>query len=73
MAAKEPIDFRTVRQICVRLFTNRKMQPWPAHVVKGNGWDSLYDVAKLNIDGIMPLDEAIAWANKLIVKIDAAR
>ena len=49
------------------------MQPWPAHVVKGNGWDSLYDVAKLNIDGIMPLDEAIAWANKLIVKIDAAR
>ena len=73
MAAKEPIDFRTVRQICARLFANRKMQLWPAHVVKGNGWDSLYDAAKLNIDGIMPLDEAIAWANNLIVKIDAAR
>lgn len=73
MAANESIDFRTIRQICVRLFSNRKMQSWPAHVVKGDGWDSLYDAAKLNIDGIMPLDEAITWVNNLIVKIDAAR
>jgi len=73
MVANERIDFRTLRQICVRLFANRKMQPWPTNVMKDDGWESLYDAAKLGIAGIRPLDEAIAWVNDLIAKIDLAR
>jgi len=73
ISANESVDFRSVRQVCVRLFANRKMQPWPTNVVKEDGWDSLYDAAKLDIAGIMPLDEAIAWVNDLIAKIDAAK
>ena len=41
--------------------------------MKGDGWESLYDTAKLGIAGIRPLDEAIVWVNDLIAKIDLAR
>ena len=73
MVANETIDFRTIRKICVRLFANRKMQVWPTSVIKDERWESLYDAAKLGIVGIRPLDEAIAWINDLIAKIDDAR
>ena len=73
MVANEPVDFRRVRQICTRLFANRKIQTWPPKVVKGDGWDSLYDAARLGIAGIRPIDEAIEWANGFIAKIDSAK
>ena len=73
MVANETIDFRTLRKICVRLFANRKMQAWPTSVIKDERWESLYDAAKLGVAGIRPLDEAIAWINDLIAKIDDAR
>ena len=49
------------------------MQPWTTNVMKDDGWESLYDAAKLGVVGIRPLDEAIAWVNDLIAKIDLAR
>ena len=73
MAAHELIDFRAVRRICVRLFANRKKQPWPTNVVKSDGWESLYDTMRRDMVEIAPLDEAILWVNDLIAKIDKAR
>ena len=70
MLANEPIDFHRIRQICVRLFANRKMQSWPQMIAKGDDWESLYDAAKVGISGIRPLDEAVDWAAELISMID---
>ena len=73
MVANESIDFHRIRQICVRLFANRKMQSWPPKIAKGNEWESLYGAAKMGIAGIRPLDEAIVWAAELISMIDAGK
>ena len=70
MVANEPIDFQRIRQVCVRLFANRKMQSWPPMISKGDDWASLYDAAKVGISGIRPLDEAVDWATELISMID---
>ena len=62
------VDLGEGRAVCERLFAYRKMQAWPPKVVKGRDWDSLYTVRSAGLD-VMPLDEAIAWANDLVARI----
>ena len=56
-----------------RLFRYRKCQAWPPKVVKVDGWDGIYATQKLKLPVLPTVDDAIAWTNDLIAKIDAAR
>lgn len=67
------VDLREVRNACVRLFAYRKGQQWPPHVVKGSDWDAVYRNKKQNLDVIEGVDEAIVWANDLILRIEKVR
>lgn len=63
------VDWRLTRRACERLFAYRRAQPWPATVVKGEGWDGLY-AAQLKDGTLLPTaDEAVAWANGLVARI----
>lgn len=66
------VDWRLTRETCERLFAYRRAQPWPATVVKGEGWDGLY-AAQLTDGTLLPTaDEAVAWANGLVARIASA-
>ncbi len=56
----------------LELFRYRRKQPWLSLVVKSENWDVAYASQKGNLDVLPTVDEAIAWANELIEKIDKA-
>ena len=66
-------DFAMTRAICQKLFAYRKCQPWPATVLKNEGWATVYEAQKGDLPVLPTVDEAVAWANDLIARIDAAR
>ena len=66
------IDLAEAREVCQRLFAYRKRQPWPPKVVIGDGWDIQYQAQKYNLPILPSVDEAVAWANDLIQRIDDA-
>lgn len=66
------IDLAGAKSICVRLFDYRRRQTWPPTVVKGEGWDSLYEEAGRNLPVLPTVDQAITWANELIASIAKA-
>lgn len=71
MAKNETLDLRKIRAICRRLFANRKRQPWPSRIVKGERWDDIYQEGTVSVKGLLPIvDEAIEWANDLIKRIE---
>jgi hypothetical protein len=41
-------------------------------VVKGENWDELYESQLGDLDVLQSVDEAVAWANRLIAAIEAA-
>lgn len=67
------VDLAETRAACERLFRYRKCQAWPPKVVKVDGWDEIYTTQKLKLPVLPTVDDAIAWTNDLIAKIDAAR
>lgn len=69
----DKLDMVQIREICERLFKCRKRQTWPPKVEKGGGWGRLYEALRGDLDIMSTADEAIAWANDLIARIDAAR
>ena len=71
LAHGEP-DWRRTREICVRLFKYRKRQTWPPTVVAGPEWPELYAIQSANVSVLPTVEEAVAWANDLVAKIDAA-
>lgn len=71
MASREQIDFPEVRTICTRLFANRRKQTWPAKVVATAEWRIAYDRTKGNLPVLPTVDEAVAWANDMIARIEA--
>lgn len=73
IVAHSELDMEDVRSKCHRLFDYRRMQPWPPTIVKGPGWDNLYQSAKGDLPILQTADEAIAWANELIAKIEGGR
>ena len=70
IVAHSKLDMADVRSKCHRSFDYRRMQAWPPRIVKGVGWDELY----MNAKGILPVlptaDDAVAWTNELIARID---
>ena len=70
--AHDAVDLKEVSRIAKRLFANRRRQPWPTLIKKGESWDSLYSDAAAGLDVMENVDEAIAWANDLIAKINAS-
>ena len=71
--AAADVDCARVREVCVRLFDYRRAQPWPPTIEKGEGWDGLYAAQARGLAVLQSADEAVAWANALVARIDAAR
>jgi len=66
-------NLRKLKAVCRRLFAYRKKQSWPAKVVKNKDWDAIYSEERGSLPVLASMDAAIAWANDLIAKIDAAK
>lgn len=73
MLAKSDVNLPATNAICRRLFAFRHMQSWPAVVVKGTDWNSIYDEEKHRLPVLPTVDDAIVWANDLIRRIAAAQ
>lgn len=67
------IDYLKTREVCIRLFAYRAEQEWPPMISRGVGWDSLYFSQAEGLNVLPTVDDAVAWANDLIAKIDSAR
>jgi hypothetical protein len=67
------VDIPRTRQTCERLFAYRQMQAWPPVIVKGEGWDTLYESQLLGEPVKQTVDEAVKWANALIARIASSR
>ena len=65
------VDIERTKAVCIRLFDYRHLQTWPPKVVKGEGWDTLYADAARDLEVLQTCDEAVTWANGLILKIAA--
>ena len=72
LAHGEPSWART-RDICVRLFNYRKQQAWPPTIAVGTDWESLYTEQSANVPVLPTVEEAVAWTQRLIDRINAAR
>lgn len=65
-------DYANVKVTCERLFAYRKMQAWPPVIAAGPDWENLYS-RQLPAGDLLPtVNEAVAWANELIARIDAS-
>lgn len=69
--SRAEVDLAKTASICRRLFAYRKVHEWPPAITKGENWDSAYAAQRLDLPVLPTVDEAISWANELIVKIDA--
>lgn len=67
------LDLPATKRVCVRLFAYRKRQAWPPVVTAREGWNELYTVLASGLPVIADLDGAVAWANRLVARIDAAK
>ena len=67
----ETFDMAHTAAICRRLFAYRKTHTWPPQVAKGELWDEIYVTQRSSLPVRSTVDDAIAWVNDLIRKIDA--
>ena len=72
IAESEDVDYVATAVVCRRLFKYRKMHTWPPKVVKAEDWDRIYANQRGELRVAATCDEAVAWANKLIERIDKA-
>ena len=72
MCSNSEVDLAATRKICLRLFDYRRRQNWPPKIVRGSTWDTLYADAGRGLAVLETVDEAVAWANGLIERIDVA-
>ena len=71
--ARENVDYPELSRICQRLFANRKTHPWPPQVHASESMRLSYEIGTEELAHLLPYDDAIAWANDLIARIDAAK
>lgn len=64
------IDMEATADVCRRLFKYRRRQPWPPQISKGTSWDALYTEQRGSLPVLPTADEAVAWANALIARLD---
>lgn len=69
MMAREAVDLAEVQKICIRLFANRRLQPWPSFIVPTQEWGLAYGEMKGNLPVLPSINEAVTWANDLISRI----
>lgn len=67
------IDYVHVRRTCERLFAYRQMQKWPPTIIEGDTWEETYRIASEGLNVLPTASEAVAWANELVRKIEAAK
>ena len=76
MSILSTLDYAEIKSTCERLFKYRREQPWPPTIVKGDKWEDIYNEARETLRDstsiLATVDEAVAWANDLIGKIDTA-
>ena len=76
MVRHSELDLSEVRKTCVRLFSYRRKHKWAPEIVAGESWRKAYEDAYATIADascLLPsVDDAVAWANDLIAKIDKA-
>ena len=72
ITSESEIDYPKTKETCVRLFAYRDLQAWPPTIVKGDDWNSLYASQTAGLPVLETVDEAIAWANDLITRINSA-
>jgi hypothetical protein len=72
MMQTEKIDLGTVLKICRRLFAQRRMQPWPTFIKARESWPEIYNAQKMNLNVLPTVEDAVAWTNRLIERIDRA-
>ena len=73
IVSQNAIDLALAASICRQLFRYRRKQPWPTPIVKNENWDAVYADQKGDLPVLPTVGEAIAWANDLIARIDAAK
>ena len=66
------VDLSLAADLCKKLFTYRKVHSWPPKVIGGDEWAGIYLGQKNSLPVLSTVDEAIAWANELIERIDRA-
>ena len=66
------LDYSKARRICERTFAYRRRHSWPPRMTGRDGWSEMYLDARGDIPVLPNVDEAIAWVNDLIAKIDKA-
>ncbi len=66
-----PDDLPGAATIARRLFVARREHAWPPTVVARPGWGALYTEASRGLDVVQSVDEAVAWANVLVRRLDA--
>lgn len=69
----ENLDLSHVAETCTRLFGYRRQQSWPPAIVGGAQWDTLYAEAAEGLDVLSTVEDAVAWANVFVQRIEAAR
>lgn len=60
-----------IRSVATRLFVARRQHAWPPLVTLREGWDHRYAAEAEALDVLERLDDAIAWANEFIARIEA--
>lgn len=68
----ESLDLRQIKGTCVRLFEYRRQQSWPPLIAANAEWETLYTVAAEDLDVLATVDDAVAWANAFVERIEAA-
>lgn len=70
------LDLVDVRSKCVRLFDYRRKQSWSPIIVKGEGWERIYEMALGTIvdrTALCPtVDEVVEIVNELVKRLMSA-
>lgn len=72
IANSENVDYEATSVVCRRLFKYRRMHTWPPKVEKADDWDGIYVNQRGNLPVAESCDEAVAFVNALIDRIDKA-
>jgi len=72
IAKSEDVDYETTAEVCRRLFKYRRMHTWPPTVAKADDWDGVYDNQRGDLPVATSCDDAVAFVNDLIGRIDGA-
>ena len=73
MLSREKVDYAEIKDICKRLFANRRRQTWPSKVVATKEWRVAYDRTKGTLPVLPTIDEAVVWTNELMDAIDKSK